>query len=1203
VIITKNGSDVKENNLLSVYEEAIARLSAEEIYNLYPHNFVSDRSGKLRGEPPFRESKSGTSFTVFCDKGFFDAGDGFSGTPADYIHSMKLGRWERAKGRDFVDAVRSLCDRAGIDFPERTLSPDQIEKAERWERRRALIGAASEYCTQVLWTDAGIAARQYLVEERGLNEDCLKNLQLGFYRNRLDVIAALKARGFSSSEIKESGLGASKWEGYITYPWHDERGRPLTIYGRYYQKTPPDGQPKTLALPGISTKRAPLYLDRALEKGHKELIFVEGVNDAALLQASGETRVVSGVAASFSNEQIETLKRHRIEKIYHLGDPDGGGVGGTHSNLMRLMREGISVYVPPTLPDGLDPDEYVIEYGIDAFKKLIEASVHGFRWIAKQIINKHGTDTDGAIEKILSEAIAFGRTVPPDQALELETFFYAQLRSQLGEFDAEAFKQKLEAQMKKSAATSDRISESLPNWAASDLSKWLAERYRPQLAWNTQFEEWYRYEGTQKGIWNQEPKYYVWQLIIAELETLADLHQQNHLKGKRPSFSHSMVTGIENLMKAHLAVRAWDSEKGLLPFANGVLDLATKNFFDHAPGHRLTWCLPYDYNPLVTCEPIQKWLMEMTNGDAVTIAFIRAHLNAILLGRTEIQTFLELLGPGGTGKGTLTRLATALVGDRNTVSTTLRNLEENRFDTARLMGAKLVIITDADKYGGEVSVLKALTGGDKLRFEQKFKQPGDGFYPDCRVLICANEAPQSSDYTSGLSRRRQTLYLNNKIPLEKQRNLLKLDSRGVSGELAPYLSGLVNWVLALDALEVEKTIKETYFSHGAFNSYKAQILCETNPIADWLAQSLVYRSGERIQVGVAQRDKRSDSPNWFARTEEWLYANYAEYCHSSGAKAVSVRRFVNLLHDLCVNQLGLEVSKGRDRNGSYFLGLKIREPDDGDPLLIGSVTDNHPVVTDVVMAQKPNGYGCDGCDGIFEDNNQFVELKTEKIEKNMNEPSTDKEETPPGNIAQIIDGDGLQPSFTEPTQPSQSVTPIEPVVPEIAQIIDGDGLQPSFTEPTQPSQSVTPIEPVSIELAQTITSDELDVGDELKVGEMVLDVISGWGGPVEALDGDEVIFKSRERGRVKRHRDLIKKGTLSIPSYNKVNPLEECESQPTETQLASDFSKGQLVWTRVTGELELAAVVESGEDKVTVLIGERQYTIVRFDSYWISRAE
>jgi putative DNA primase/helicase len=1168
VVITKNGSDVKENNLLSVYEEAIALLSPEEIYNLYPHNFTGDRAGKLRGEPPFRESKSRTSFTVFSDKGFFDAGDGFSGTPADYIHSMKLCRWERAKGRDFVEVVRSLCGRAGIDFPERTLAPDQIEKAAKWERRRALIGAAIEYCTQVLWTDAGIEARQYLIEERGLNEDCLKNLQLGFYRNRADVIAALKARGFSSEEIKEAGLGGKKWEGYITYPWHDERGRPLTIYGRYYQKTPPNGQPKTLALPGVSTKRSPLYLDRALSKGHKELIFVEGVNDAALLQASGETRVVSGVAASFSNEQIDSLKRHRIEKIYHLGDPDGGGIGGTHSNMMRLMREGITVYVPPTLPDSLDPDEYVIEHGIDAFKQLIASGEHGFRWIAKQIINKHGTDTDGATLKILEEAIAFARCVPDDQSLELETFFYGEIRSQLGEFDADAFKQKLEAQINKSPS-SGSASQNLPNWAASDLSKWLAERYRPQLAWNTQFEEWYRYEGTQKGIWNQEPKYYVWQLIIAELETLADLHQAHHPKGKRPSFSHSMVTGIENLMKAHLAVRVWDEEKGLLPFANGVLDLGAKNFFAHAPGHRLTWCLPYDYNPLVTCEPIQKWLQEMTNGDGVTISFIRAHLNAILLGRTEIQTFLELLGPGGTGKGTLTRLATALVGDRNTVSTTLRNLEENRFDTSRLMGAKLVIITDADKYGGEVSVLKALTGGDKLRFEQKFKQPLDGFYPDCRVLICANEAPQSCDYTSGLSRRRQTLYLNNKIPLPNQRNLLSLSSQGVSGELAPYLSGLVNWVLALDEQEVEKTIKETYFSHGAFNSYKAQILCETNPIADWLAQSLVYRNGERIQVGVAQRDKRSDSPNCFARTDEWLYANYAEYCHSSGAKAVSVRRFVNLLADLCVNQLGLEVSKGRDRNGSYFLGLKIREPDDGDPLLI-DVMDNHPSVMGGAMPQSPISDGCDGCDGIFEKSNKFVESTNEKIERDLNEPSTLREEIVQTNIAKTLVGDGLQPSQTEPTQLSQSVTPIEPVSIELAQSPDGDGL---------------------------------DVGDELVVGEIVHDVISGWGGPVEALDGDWVIFNSRERGRVKRHRDLIKKGTLSIPFHNLINPKTQGEFQPTETQKADDFSKGQLVWTRVTGDLELAAVVESGEDRVTVLVRARQYTIARFDSYWISRAE
>ena len=56
------------------------------------------------------------------------------------------------------------------------------------------------------------------------------------------------------------------------------------------------------------------------------------------------------------------------------------------------------------------------------------------------------------------------------------------------------------------------------------------------------------------------------------------------------------------------------------------------------------------------------------------------------------------------------RLATALVGRHNAVSTTLKEMENNRFETARYYGARLVQITDSDKYGGSLDTLKALTG-------------------------------------------------------------------------------------------------------------------------------------------------------------------------------------------------------------------------------------------------------------------------------------------------------------------------------------------------------------------------------------------------------------------------------------------------------------------------------------------------------------
>ena len=72
---TNNNNNMKSPatiNLIDLYNDAVSVLSSEEIYSRYQHDFNSDHNGKMRGKPPFRESKSGQSFTVFPDKGFFD---------------------------------------------------------------------------------------------------------------------------------------------------------------------------------------------------------------------------------------------------------------------------------------------------------------------------------------------------------------------------------------------------------------------------------------------------------------------------------------------------------------------------------------------------------------------------------------------------------------------------------------------------------------------------------------------------------------------------------------------------------------------------------------------------------------------------------------------------------------------------------------------------------------------------------------------------------------------------------------------------------------------------------------------------------------------------------------------------------------------------------------------------------------------------
>lgn len=305
------------NGLITCYENSINYLSAEQIYSLYPHNFKSDHSGKLRGEPPFRESQSGTSFTVFPDKRFFDAGDGFAGTPADYILSIKVGRWTKALGKDFVDSVKVLAEMANEPFPE--FQPKDIKFAQEWERRRALLAEANEYFVKALSSETAQEAKQYLYS-RGLSDEAIATLELGYCDSVKNLVEDLKAKGFSRDEIKNSGLNASKLEGYISTLWVDAKNRPLTFYFRYQEKLPPEGKPKTYALHGHSTKSHPLYLNKVLEHCHHEAIFVEGLYDAIILQSFGETRVCSGVAASFSGEQIQALVKEGITKVTHLGD-------------------------------------------------------------------------------------------------------------------------------------------------------------------------------------------------------------------------------------------------------------------------------------------------------------------------------------------------------------------------------------------------------------------------------------------------------------------------------------------------------------------------------------------------------------------------------------------------------------------------------------------------------------------------------------------------------------------------------------------------------------------------------------------------------------------------------------------------------------------------------------------------------------------
>jgi putative DNA primase/helicase len=374
----------------------------------------------------------------------------------------------------------------------------------------------------------------------------------------------------------------------------------------------------------------------------------------------------------------------------------------------------------------------------------------------------------------------------------------------------------------------------------------------------------------------------------------------------------------------------WDNYENLLPVANGMLNMQTKELEDHSPIFRNTWCLPHKYDPDLTCQPIIDWLTEATCEKQDIVQLLRAYLNAVLKGRNDIQRYLELVGFGGTGKTTFLNLAIELVGRENCASRNLQDLNSNRFSLGDLVNKRLVVFPDQDEYNGPVGKLKALTGQDVIMSEQKYKSPVNFVYKGM-VIITANKAMQSTDYSSGLERRRITVPFNH-VP-EKRRNLM--------AEFTPLIPGLINWVLELTDKQVTSYLIDTKKEVPSLESGVNERLMETNPIAAWLEECVVLDPKSETQIGTKDGPTRpyqdsetqidTNDGSTHPRQNGWLYASYYAYAKATGLKILSQRAFTPALIDLCRNQLkhkNIEWFR-KSGNGSRFIrGLALRSDND-----------------------------------------------------------------------------------------------------------------------------------------------------------------------------------------------------------------------------------------------------------------------------------
>jgi DNA primase len=340
------------------------------------------KSGASRytGLCPFHTEKT-PSFSVNATHQFYKCfGCGASGDVLKFVMEFEHV--------SFPEALRLLAERHGIPMPKRS------EYADPETRLRGAVfqiqEIAQEAFREYLAAPAGAEARAYL-EKRGVTPDVAAQFGLGYAdRSGRWLLRLLERHDFTAEQLEHSGLLAKREDGSfydrfrhrLMFPIHSESGRVIGFGGRALDAS---DQPKYLnsADSPIYKKSAVLYnLHRAKESIRKRdrAVLVEGYMDAIGVWAAGVQEVVASCGTALTAQQVQMLRRHSDQMAVNF-DPDAAGANAAERSIQLLLDEGMRVRIVE-LEDGLDPDEYCLQRGAEAYRAKLEQAQGYFYWLA-----------------------------------------------------------------------------------------------------------------------------------------------------------------------------------------------------------------------------------------------------------------------------------------------------------------------------------------------------------------------------------------------------------------------------------------------------------------------------------------------------------------------------------------------------------------------------------------------------------------------------------------------------------------------------------------------------------------------------------------------------------------------------------------------------------------------------------------------------
>lgn len=283
----------------------------------------------------------------------------------------------------FVEALKYLAERAGIQLPEQEYSEEAKRQSDLRSRLLEVNKQAAKYFYYQLISPRGNVALEYL-KKRGLSEETIKQFGLGFSNPFSDdLYKYLKGLGYEDEFLKLSGLvtidekrgGTDKFWNRVMFPIMDVNNRVIGFGGRVMG----DGMPKYLNSPEtmLFDKSRNLYgLNLARTSRKQNLLICEGYMDVIALHQAGFTNAVAALGTAFTTFHANLLKRYTNEVLLTF-DSDSAGTQAALRAIPILKEAGLSVKVVNMQPYK-DPDEFIKALGAEEYQKRINEAKSSF---------------------------------------------------------------------------------------------------------------------------------------------------------------------------------------------------------------------------------------------------------------------------------------------------------------------------------------------------------------------------------------------------------------------------------------------------------------------------------------------------------------------------------------------------------------------------------------------------------------------------------------------------------------------------------------------------------------------------------------------------------------------------------------------------------------------------------------------------------